>query len=753
MSGSSISAIIASLALVVLILGFLFGWMRGYQKSLTRLIIVLIVAVAAFFITPLFTDAVLGFNISGFNIRINGELMTSVKQFITTMLNSVEEVREALEASPTLEAFILALPAMIVNTILFVIIFFLLKWISMAIYAIFAFTIFSKKKMENKNKIKLLGAGIGVVQSLIVILVMLVPIFGYVAIGSNLAESASAVSSTSYSATSTSAENTASMPKISLDEATGYVTKYTTAFDNTWVVKMYRVFGADKLSIAVFNELSKQNVNGTETNLSKELTIASKLIPIASKYANTNTIEVNSKLTADMADAIKIVYGEKAEDKTVMGQIINEVAKHAATKLANDEEFLHIKISNFTTDEKIVDIIKTACTAIKNTDSINLKSDLLAGVNTLSALVNNGVVEAVKNAEDVKAAIIDILADNTKTLVADVINAMAESSIATSVMPKIINTGLDYVYDTLSIDTSSNPDEYKIDDVIEPSVWQADSSKIQAVFANVASVYSAYDNRETANAIEVIDFAKIGVALDSMRKSEIFSTPGKNILNALLSSDMIDGIVPTDTISSLVAAWDKEEGDDGYINYASTFEGLGKMVKAASAISNISETADTKKAISDALNAITGEGVDGAIVEEILSSENLQNAGLSEDTASAVSEVVSEITSSLSGMGDEQKAKEINGIATALDIINETQQTESGTISTIDSEKAEEIVNAISESTIIMDLIENSSNVNGAVDTNKLDSGTKGNLGSAIDNNDSLNADQKAALKAMLGIS
>ena len=737
MSGSSISAIIASVALVLLILGFLFGWMRGYQKSLTRLIIVLIVAVAAFFITPLFTETVLNFNISGFNIRINGELMTSVRQFITATLNSIQEVREALEASPTLEAFILALPAMIVNTILFTIIFFLLKWISMAIYAIFAFTVFSKKKLENKNKIKLLGAGIGVVQALVAILVILVPVFGYVAIGSSLAETAEAVSATSaaYSTASTYTENTASTPSISLDEAAGYVNKYTAAFDNTWVVKVYRAVGADKLSIAVFNELSKQKVNGIETNISKELTTVSKLAPIAAKFANTTHLEINNELADALSDGIDIVYGEDG-GSPILGQIINEVAQYAAEKLANDEEFLHIKISNITEDEKIVDIIKTVCNAIVNTDAINLKSDLKSAANVLSVLINDGVVEAVKSGGEVKTKIMEILSAQDKTLVADLIDALEESSIATSVLPKVINTGLDYVYDALGTVIPADPTEaaaYKINENINGGVWASDKNNIQTVFANVAGIYKQYQDAQDASEdfIKYVNFESFGAALDSMRKSAIISVPGGKLLESILNSDMISAVVPAGTRTTLLDAWSIQEGEAGYVNYASTFKGIGEMVAFAQQMSemtpeNISENLDA------VIETIKDGDVDPAVLQSIVTTENLTQAGLNATDAQAIADVV--------------------------DLYAQAQQADSENKVELTSEQATGIINSIAGSDMILDVIANNEldNINELINTDMLHPTAKTNLKNALDTAvagaDETKAAKLSNLYAMLGL-
>ena len=839
MSGSSISAIIASVALVFLILGFLFGWMRGYQKSLTRLIIVLVVAVVAFFITPLLTNAVLTMDISGLNIRINGDLITNVKDYVITMLKSIQQVREALEASSTLEAFITALPAMVVNTFLFTIIFFLLKWISMAFYAIFAFTVFSKKKMENKNKIKLLGAGIGVVQALVVTLVLLVPVFGYVAIAGNLAETAEAVSATSTSvvSTSTNAEDTAHMPSISIDEATGYVNKYTTAFNNTWVVKVYRAVGADKLSIAVFNELSKQKVGDVETNISEELNTAAKLVPIALQFTQGD-LEINSKLVDNASDALDIIYGKDGKPtKTVLGEIINEVVKYTAQKLSNGEEFMGFRLENFVQDEKLQDVAKDVLSKLATTNKINIKSDAKNMVKVAGTLVESGIVSRIQDGEDVKTVVLDVLTENGNTTVRDIVTSIANSPVLSSVVPKIVNMGLDIVYEELGTTLPTDEEEllnYKVDE--EEGISADDADNFQIVFANIAKVYKEIDSRtEGQEIIEVLNFEGLGAALDSMSQCELFRKAGKGLLGELLTNELITGIahgtdtpnsedgengnyylnttnnyiykkvsgvwahqnntittlngtsapdnengtdgnyyvntvtydvyhkesgawkqlntriIPGATTTRLINAWGvTDTEDENYVNYASTFKGIGEMVEAAKTLAS---TDNPKEAITAALTAITSEGVDSDIIESVLSSENLQNAGLDENIADAVVEVVTSITEGLADMDEEERAKEIEGIATALDLITQTQTQETGTIDTITEEKAEEIIDAISESTIILDLIDTATEVSGAVDTSKLDDDTKDNLGSAINNNGNLTAEQKAQLLAMLGIS
>ena len=155
MSVSSISATIASVALACLILGFVFGWVRGYQKSLTRFIMVLVVAVIAFFVAPALTNSVLMFNLTKYNVTVGSKTVSNVKELIIEYISQIDKVRELMQSSPTMKEFVTALPAMLVNVVLFTVVFFILKYISMIIYWIIAGVCFNKKKLEGKNKIKL----------------------------------------------------------------------------------------------------------------------------------------------------------------------------------------------------------------------------------------------------------------------------------------------------------------------------------------------------------------------------------------------------------------------------------------------------------------------------------------------------------------------------------------------------------------------------------------------------------------------
>ena len=180
MNASLVSNLVTSLFLIFVIIGFICGWVRGVSKSLTRLIIVVIVAVLSFFIVPAITKALLEMDISRLNIVLGDVKVLTVQDFITDMLRQIPVVEDIIESSPTFETVIQIAPQVIVNVILFIVAFFLMKWISMIIYWIIAGIFFSRKKMKDKDKHNFIGALVGSVQGLMVAFVLLVPFYGII---------------------------------------------------------------------------------------------------------------------------------------------------------------------------------------------------------------------------------------------------------------------------------------------------------------------------------------------------------------------------------------------------------------------------------------------------------------------------------------------------------------------------------------------------------------------------------------------
>ena len=109
-------------------------------------------------------------NISKMNIVIGDVQVMTLGDLITDVLRQVPYVEDIVESSPTLEAFIEVLPQLVFNVVLFVLTFFIFKWFSMIIYWVIAAIFFSKKKTAGKDKQNFIGAVLGGVQGLIILI-------------------------------------------------------------------------------------------------------------------------------------------------------------------------------------------------------------------------------------------------------------------------------------------------------------------------------------------------------------------------------------------------------------------------------------------------------------------------------------------------------------------------------------------------------------------------------------------------------
>ena len=163
--------------LVILLAGFLFGLVRGFNKSLVRILLVVAMLVLTFFIVPKITQAAMTLDISSLGITIGGNTATSVGDIVVSLLNQIPQVAD-IAGTDAYATIINVVPQMILNVVLFIVVFIALRLVSMIIYWIISGICFNKKKTEGKNKHRLLGSLVGVVQNFLIFLVILVPVVG-----------------------------------------------------------------------------------------------------------------------------------------------------------------------------------------------------------------------------------------------------------------------------------------------------------------------------------------------------------------------------------------------------------------------------------------------------------------------------------------------------------------------------------------------------------------------------------------------
>ncbi|MBP3437421.1 MAG: CvpA family protein [Clostridia bacterium] len=171
----TVSNILLIGAAIFILIGFLLGLKRGFARSFLRLVFVVAIALASFYVTDYVAKQAMVQVVA-----IDGVEMT-VKEFLSVLLHQTEGVAEIISNSPTLEGFILAAPEALFRVVGFVIIFFLLKLVSVPVTAIINAIFFPKKKDgKSVNRHALLGSLVGAVQGFFCFLVVMVLFFGVI---------------------------------------------------------------------------------------------------------------------------------------------------------------------------------------------------------------------------------------------------------------------------------------------------------------------------------------------------------------------------------------------------------------------------------------------------------------------------------------------------------------------------------------------------------------------------------------------
>lgn len=719
MNATLVSSIVISLFIILVTLGFICGWFRGLNKSLTRLIMILCVSVIAFFTIPPLTKALLEMNISKMNIVVGDIQVLTVQDLMTDLLRQIPVVEDIIEASPTFEGFIEILPQLLFNVILFVVFFFLYKWFSMVIYWIIAGVFFSKKKMAGKDKHSFIGAVLGGVQGLIVFLVMLIPVYGIVEMLKPVSEAVKKEPvkiEQTFTALPENGED--KKPSTSLTQAVDAVDNYAEEFDSVWINKVFNFVGFKKLAVSMFDKLTTAETKGVKFSVMEEIEVVSDAYPYIKPIINDGLkLEDNDQIN-DIKTTIDKLYKSK-----LLSNMVKEIVPEAAHRWSTGAKFCEISKPKLE-DEAMNSLLDSLLVSLAVAEGDSVKNDIDVTLDLLMIANDAQLIKTAIDGDD----IMEILKDpaNDK-LVADIISKALESKTLKDILPKVVNVGMNYVYEALNIDTTN------IDDItIESSEvdWTEETNTIQAIFTNVIELLNEIETGAENNktALESLDFRVLGETFDNIRNSQLFGPSSINIVEALLNSNEFVGensetLQPF--ITKLKTVWASEDA------LAPTFESLGKALKLAKDMQTNSEDFNAEDLGGVLENLATDEKLKD-VVTEVIKTETLKDLGLDETTAGVVNETITEV---LELEGDELKT-EIKAVEEVFVIANKVLNTDSSQPSEeplVDSDTAESLVGALANSTTILDSItKEDSAVKDLNISEKLDEDSKQNISEQI---------------------
>lgn len=760
MNASLISTIVLSLFLVCIILGFLFGWFRGFSKSLVRFIILLTVTVLAFFVVPSITKAVLKMDISKWNINIGGVQVVTLGDLIIEMLEKIPVVQELIESSPTVEGVITLVPQMIANVVLFIAFFFIFKWVSMVIYWIIAGIFFSKKKMGDKDRHKFIGAVIGTVQGFMIAIVLMVPIFGMVETTRPVMQAIQAEQQTNASS---EAEETPSGFVYTVDgessetgggkgeanaqtlgEVSDESMKYINAFDNTWLIKVLRAVRISDMSVAMFDSLTTVKDRDLEIQLRKEVNIIADAYPGLSGLINgdANLEEANTY------DSLKSAF-DKLYESPVLSGIVSEIVPAAASRWSDptvaeeNRVFCGIPKPKFQ-DASINRVFDALLLNLSTqTDKNEIKKDVDTSIDVMKLCCSSGIVTAVKHNGDIMEV---LLRENNQNLVSDIIDLSLKSKTLGDCLPDIVNMAMNQLYKALAI-TDAPEITLKSNEVN----WETEKVLLQNVFNNVLKLYDGIKKGTDAgkDALDSIDFASLGRAFDGLRLSQLLSAGSLSIMTKLMDSDFIvgaDASVLATFKDKMTAVW-----TDSTIKMEDTFVAIQNALVLAKNLKNAS-TEITPDNIGNIVNGLKENETLKDTVNELLNNEEtMKNLGLDQTTAGVVKETISSVINYEYKEGEDIQ-KDIDAISEVYNVANKVMSAGVDSQVNLDTTETNNLVEKIAESTVIKENLTKVDSKVGNLDYDKLSEDSKTNIAQSIENNQTLTTEEKNALKALFGI-
>lgn len=277
--------------------GFLFGLIRGFNRSLLRLILVAVSVAAAWFLRGVIVNLILKINIQGKTIE---QLLTD------TLVNGEAAIPESLTN------LVLVLVQIIASVLCFVIAFFLIRFLTWSI--IYPFLKLIVRKGAKKRA--LLGGVVGLLQGVLVAFVFCVPITG---IAGQVNTMVTTMSEVKIDGTSlVPAEMSSQLESVGLDE-----------YEDSALGKFYIKTGG-----GIYNKLtSAKDRNGNNVSLDAAIKALSASAKVANSITEAANVDFSGGITAENKDAL--VNALRTIDDVQNNELKDEDARRIVNELIN----------------------------------------------------------------------------------------------------------------------------------------------------------------------------------------------------------------------------------------------------------------------------------------------------------------------------------------------------------------------------------------------------------------------------------
>lgn len=435
----------------------------------------------------------------------------------------------------------------------------------------------------------------------------------------------------------------------------------------------------------LYRSMTSVEISGAKTSIPEMMKTASDAgYHMLTVLEAINNEGLNDQNAIDAADAVFKYISENDFYPAFLATVMND--------LAESEELRDALLSE--ENEQTRDIMMKLLEAMKKADTESVRADLL----TLSALTRemaeSGILEFVLSDEEGKEFPIKNLMNEERLV--RLLMVVYDNSFGRAIVTPVINMALNAGLESLGAEPIT------LDANIEHmsrSEMEEEAKRLAKIISNLGTVLdSVQGDNVTLGSVNV---GALGEAIDLIKDSEILGEKFDLVLDAVGKSETVSGALGEQGGTIIGALKDAPSVEDALVISQS-------FTVIAEELSKVTENGDVevdKEAVAGALQGLVNssseennEFILGKVDELFPEGEGTEEAaGAVKEIASAILGAVSDIEE----ISDEQAAIEADSLLGLYDMVSgKTEVTDN-------QEAAEEIIDNIAASTVLMKTVEN----------------------------------------------
>ncbi len=530
-----LNIIFIAVASLFVIAAAFFGLIRGLKKTTFRFAWLGITALVLFFVTPFITDLLFTkIDWSFIGVAIPGHTSYTAQQAINYYISTVPELSGLMSPNSILYELVSKLPYLILNVLIFLLAFWLLKIILWPLWAILSAIIIKKKnkKGEKIKKHRFWGMLVGCVMGIFIGSLTLMPITSLV----NMAAKIETETSTLYHSEDEGVDGQGLIYRLLGKDITEFIVNFSAEGNST---NYYNYTGFGQLSSAIFAGLTTIEVEGKTITLEKDVINAVIIYDIVTSFANYDFNALDQeKLDTEILPAVKYLINA-VFNSALIGIIFEGTAPFVVDNLLSDDPTFELPDLG---SPEINQAFRDTLLDLKEYTFENLRADILKLVEIAETLNDANVIFGVQPILDdstltQEELIIELSELITGDIIREVIALVFEIRLIEIFTPlgvELYVFGLNQITEELDIfaDPVLAGFETSIQNIISNLTELTDFEDfiidLTYIYEDVLDAYLEYLEDETIN------YAKIGEIIDTIKTLSIFEGELNGLIYATL---------------------------------------------------------------------------------------------------------------------------------------------------------------------------------------------------------------------------